>query len=254
LGLAFPHPKAGPIFCLLIVEQGPFLLHWPAILKGGEGTVRNSHHLRRVGAGNHDGERPAKLILGKFCPAGLQSCVRGGSGLRPPRTRGYCVGAINALTFLSPTECIEIPDELTFLQILLVIIRFIEAHPQRMDDAFVGLAFEALLESVAMPQDPGPTALIATPGNERAGHRRPFLLMVSVEAAAAEASSLDQLSFENQKDLRALVFSVTCNRQGAFAAKQLNQPQPHRRLLLLSLAPNRSGNSHLRTRRAVSKS
>jgi hypothetical protein len=25
--------------------------------------------------------------------------------------------------------------------------RFIEAHPQRMDDAFVGLAFEALLEA-----------------------------------------------------------------------------------------------------------
>jgi hypothetical protein len=70
---------------------------------------------------------------------------------------GYCVGAINALTFLSPTECIEIPDEVTFLQILLAVVGFIEAHPQRMDEPFVELAFEALLEAwPCRPQQPRP--------------------------------------------------------------------------------------------------
>jgi hypothetical protein len=86
---------------------------------------------------------------------GCKAVFEEGRGLGRQDT-GYCVGAINALTFLSPTECIEIPDEVTFLQILLVIVRFIEAHPQRMDDAFVGLAFEALLETWPCRKSPGP--------------------------------------------------------------------------------------------------
>jgi hypothetical protein len=77
---------------------------------------------------------------------GCKAVFEEGRGLGRQDT-GYCVGAINALTFLAPTECVEIPDGATFLQVLLVVVRFIEAHPQRMDDAFVGLAFEALLEA-----------------------------------------------------------------------------------------------------------
>ena len=78
-----------------------------------------------------------------------------GQGLGRQDT-GYCVGAINALTYLSPTECVEIPDEVTFLQILLVVVRFIEARPQRMDEAFVGMAFEALLDAWPCHKTPGP--------------------------------------------------------------------------------------------------
>jgi hypothetical protein len=78
-----------------------------------------------------------------------------GQGLGRQDT-GYCVGAINALAFLSPTECVEIPDEVTFLQILLVVVRFIEAHPLRMDEAFVGLAFEALLDAWPCRKTPAP--------------------------------------------------------------------------------------------------
>src|SRR5215813_1666669 len=77
---------------------------------------------------------------------GCKAVFEEGRGLGRQDT-GYCIGAINALAFLAPTECVEIPDGVTFLQVLLVVVQFIEAHPQRMDDAFVGLAFEALLEA-----------------------------------------------------------------------------------------------------------
>jgi len=87
---------------------------------------------------------------------GCKAVFEEGRGLGRQDT-GYCVGAVNALTFLSPTECVEIPDGVTFLQILQVIVRFIEAHPERMDDAFVGLAFEALLDAwPCRPQQPRP--------------------------------------------------------------------------------------------------
>src|SRR5215813_3358445 len=76
---------------------------------------------------------------------GCKAVFEEGRGLGRQDT-GYCVGAINALVFLAPTECVEIPDGVSFLQILLVVVGFIEARPQRLDDAFVGLAFEALLE------------------------------------------------------------------------------------------------------------
>ena len=71
---------------------------------------------------------------------------------------GYCVGAINALVFLAPTECIEIPDGVTILHVLLTVVHFIEARPERKDDAFVGMAFEAMLEAwpCRKPPDPPP--------------------------------------------------------------------------------------------------
>jgi Rap1a immunity proteins len=77
---------------------------------------------------------------------GCKAVFEEGRGLGRQDT-GYCVGAVNALAFLAPTECVEIPDGVTFLQVLLVVVHFIEARPQRMDDAFVGLAFEALLDA-----------------------------------------------------------------------------------------------------------
>src|SRR5215468_2229107 len=86
---------------------------------------------------------------------GCKAVFEEGRGLGRQDT-GYCVGAINALVFLAPTECIEIPDGVTFLQILVVVGRFIEARPERMDDAFVGLAFEALLDAWPCRKTPGP--------------------------------------------------------------------------------------------------
>jgi hypothetical protein len=86
---------------------------------------------------------------------GCKAVFEEGRGLGRQDT-GYCVGAINALIFLAPTECIEIPDNVTFLQILVVVGRFIEARPERMDDAFVGLAFEALLDAWPCRKTPGP--------------------------------------------------------------------------------------------------
>ncbi len=77
---------------------------------------------------------------------GCKAVLEEGRGLGRQDT-GYCVGAINALAFLAPTECVEIPDGVTFLQLLLVVVRFVEARPERMDEAFVGLAFEALLDA-----------------------------------------------------------------------------------------------------------
>jgi hypothetical protein len=86
---------------------------------------------------------------------GCRAVFEEGRGLGRQDT-GYCVGAINALVFLAPTECIEIPDGVTFLQILVVVGRFIEARPERMDDAFVGLAFEALLDAWPCRKTPDP--------------------------------------------------------------------------------------------------
>ena len=65
---------------------------------------------------------------------GCKAVFEEGRGLGRQDT-GYCVGAINALLFLAPTECVEIPDGVTFLQVLLAVIGFIEARPLRMDEA-----------------------------------------------------------------------------------------------------------------------
>jgi len=87
-----------------------------------------------VGAGNHDGERASKLILGKFCPAGLQSRVREGRGLGRQDT-GYCVSD-QRMASLATTECVRDPDGVSFLQILLVVVIH-RAIRRDMDDAFV---------------------------------------------------------------------------------------------------------------------
>jgi hypothetical protein len=86
---------------------------------------------------------------------GCKAVFEEGRGLGRQDT-GYCVGAINALVFLAPTACVEIPDGVTFLQALLAVIGFVEARPERIDDAFVGLAFEALLEAWPCRKTPGP--------------------------------------------------------------------------------------------------
>jgi hypothetical protein len=44
---------------------------------------------------------------------GYKAVFEEGRGLGH-RDTGYYVGAISALTFLSPTECIKTPDEVTF--------------------------------------------------------------------------------------------------------------------------------------------
>jgi hypothetical protein len=97
------------------------------------------------------------------------------------------VGAINALIFFAPTECFEIPDNVTFLQILVVVGRFIEARPECV--RLVG--FRGPARSVAMPQDAGPTALIAGPlsGNAGAVRRGGYSLRVITLAPVTAAPS-----------------------------------------------------------------
>jgi Rap1a immunity proteins len=67
-----------------------------------------------------------------------------------PRAVGFCEGMIGTLAFMSgflknyPTLCIEFPSGVTFPETVRVIVRYIEARPQRMHDPFLGLAIEAL--------------------------------------------------------------------------------------------------------------
>jgi Rap1a immunity proteins len=62
----------------------------------------------------------------------------------------YCNGMMNMLTFLGPGrdrsfgQCMQIPKGATNQQIARVIVRYVEARPQRMHENFSQLAVEAL--------------------------------------------------------------------------------------------------------------
>ena len=65
---------------------------------------------------------------------------------------GMCVGSIRAIARLAATPrasvlCAALPDSVTPEQMVRVVVRYIEARPQRMHEAFFVLAIEALLDA-----------------------------------------------------------------------------------------------------------
>ena len=76
---------------------------------------------------------------------------------------GYCTGAIEALFLLAEDArdtpiCIDAPKTITPVQAAQVVIRYIEARPERMHEAFNVLALEALYMAwpCKKPQQPRP--------------------------------------------------------------------------------------------------
>ena len=75
---------------------------------------------------------------------------------------GMCVGSIRAIARLAATPrasvlCAALPDSVTPEQMVRVVVRYIEARPQRMHEAFFVLAIEALLDAwPCPPQQPRP--------------------------------------------------------------------------------------------------
>jgi len=142
---------------LLIVERAghadPFC--YTGRNSEGEGTVRIAIICGALALAITTASAQQRLILGKFCPAGLQSRVRGRSGLRPPG-HGLLCGSDHALAFLHPRVRRDSRMGSRSCKYCWSSVHFIEAHPQRMDDAFVGLAFEALLEAWPCRKTPGP--------------------------------------------------------------------------------------------------
>jgi hypothetical protein len=57
---------------------------------------------------------------------------------------GECRGIIEGIAFAS---CADIPDAVTAGQMVRVVVRYIEARPQRMHQFFVVLAREALIDA-----------------------------------------------------------------------------------------------------------
>jgi hypothetical protein len=58
--------------------------------------------------------------------------------------QGICAGRVEGLGFAS---CPQIPDSVTRQQIVLVVVRYIEARPQRMHESFLVLAAQALRDA-----------------------------------------------------------------------------------------------------------
>jgi hypothetical protein len=120
----------------------PVRVYIGRVLKGR--NYANCHHLRYLMApAIAMANAQQSLFSANSVLPGFKAVFEEGRGLGRQDT-GFCVGAINAPVFLSPTQCVEMPEDVTFLQILPVVVRFIEARPERMDDAFVGVTFEAL--------------------------------------------------------------------------------------------------------------
>lgn len=64
------------------------------------------------------------------------------SNNKEPLAQGICAGIIEGLGFAS---CAQIPDAVTRDQAVRVVVRYIEARPQRMHESFLPLAREALI-------------------------------------------------------------------------------------------------------------
>lgn len=65
---------------------------------------------------------------------------------------GLCVGTVETLNFMTPTlkrerGCADIPRGVTNDQTVRVVIRYIEARPNRMHESFRLLALEAILNA-----------------------------------------------------------------------------------------------------------
>jgi hypothetical protein len=69
------------------------------------------------------------------------------------KDEGLCGGALSALVFMSSGPalpawaCLNVPSTATVAQGARVVVRYIEARPQRMHENFNGLALEALREA-----------------------------------------------------------------------------------------------------------
>jgi hypothetical protein len=70
------------------------------------------------------------------------------------RAAGYCEGMIVMFAFMSPfldsysyAGCTEFPNNVTVQQVARVIVRYIEARPQRIHESFMALVIEALHEA-----------------------------------------------------------------------------------------------------------
>jgi hypothetical protein len=62
--------------------------------------------------------------------------------------QGVCVGTIDSLQYVRPLMgCADIPSEVTADQAINVIIRYIEARPERMHELFKALAIEAMFNA-----------------------------------------------------------------------------------------------------------
>ena len=62
----------------------------------------------------------------------------------------YCKGMLDTILFMSgilrdyPPVCFEMPSSFTIEQAARIVVRYIEAHPKKMDEALQSLAIEAL--------------------------------------------------------------------------------------------------------------
>jgi Rap1a immunity proteins len=96
-------------------------------------------------AGAEEEDYSSANVMLPYCKAYINETAQAN-----PRAVGFCEGMIGTLAFMSgflknyPTLCIEFPSGVTLPQTAGVIVRYIEARPQRLHDAFLGLAIEAL--------------------------------------------------------------------------------------------------------------
>ena len=74
---------------------------------------------------------------------------------------GLCAGAVNAIVFTGNVECIELqkgylasaprgvdpPKAYTVEQAMRIVVKYIDARPEKMHELFFGLAWDALIEA-----------------------------------------------------------------------------------------------------------
>jgi hypothetical protein len=66
--------------------------------------------------------------------------------------RGVCAGVVEGIVYMSVDSrdkgsCSKIPLNATTAQMVRVVVRYIEARPQRMHETFAGLVIEALMDA-----------------------------------------------------------------------------------------------------------
>jgi hypothetical protein len=70
--------------------------------------------------------------------------LAGGDNKRDLMSQGYCAGAVYGIAF---EGCARVPNDVTLEQMVRVVVRYVEARPQRMHEPFVLLAHEALIDA-----------------------------------------------------------------------------------------------------------
>jgi hypothetical protein len=69
-----------------------------------------------------------------------------------PLVQGFCEGVVFGVGVMLeqprlPNRCVDIPSDVSYRQLVLVVVRYIEARPNRMHEAFVILARDALIDA-----------------------------------------------------------------------------------------------------------